>query len=80
LDAIRESIASVRAALRKQRIDGELLLKGVIEELLRNALELDARDSFTVVTAIKYLQQRSKKYQEANIQGKLLSFIPYSKH
>ena len=69
-------------ALRKQRVNGNVLLKGVNEEVLRKDLGFEAfGDRFVVLEVIRRLQERSVKYAENLItQGKLLSFIPYSKH
>ena len=70
--------------MKKQRVNGNVLLKGVNEKVLRKDLGLEAfGDRFVVLEVIRHLQQRSVKYRSAEIpitQGKLLSFIPYSKH
>jgi hypothetical protein len=71
-----------RLALQEQQVNGEMLLKGVDKELLRDDLGLKvAGDRFKVLNAIEYLRQSSVKYANSGkVQGKLLSFIPYSKH
>jgi hypothetical protein len=80
----RPDPVSLEAALRENRINGEVLLNDVNEVSLREDLGLKALGHrSTVLAAIRYLQQLSAKYQRANsakIQGKLLSFILYSKH
>jgi hypothetical protein len=73
------------AALRKNLVNGKVLLNDVDKDILREDLGLEAYGHrSTVLDAIRYLQKLSGKYQTANsttnIQGKLLlSFIPYSK-
>ena len=80
----RPDPVSLEAALRENRINGEVLLNDVKEVSLREDLGLKALGHrSTVLAAIRYLQQLSAKYQRANpakIQGKLLSFILYSRH
>jgi len=82
--SLRPDPIKFEVALKKQRVNGNVLLKGVNEEVLRKDLVLEAfGDRFVVLEVIRHLQQRSVKYRSAETpitQGKLLSFIPYSKH
>ena len=61
-----------------------MLLQEVDDVVLQKDLGLRSfGERKWVLNVIKYLQQKSGKYQAANspnTQGKLLSFIPYSKH
>jgi hypothetical protein len=74
----RPDSVSFEAVLRKNWINGEMLLNHVKEVSLREDLGLKALGHRgTVLDAIHYLQQRSVKYRRANSAkpdaGKLLS-------
>ena len=70
--------------LRENLVTGMVLLNDVDKEVLRDDLGLRALGNRSAaLTVIHHLRKLSEKYQganSANIQGKLLSFIPYSKH
>jgi hypothetical protein len=79
--SLRRPDVSFKATLRDNKIDGEVLLKKVDNDVLQRDLGLSPfGERIWVLDVIRYLQEKSGKYQAANAQGKLLSFIPYSKH
>jgi hypothetical protein len=76
-------------ALRENLVNGKALLnrvgKMLLDDLNKEILGLSALGHRSMVLdVIQDLRQRSVKYQTANsiaiTQGKLLSFMPYSKH
>jgi hypothetical protein len=75
----RPDPVSFEASLRENLINGDVLLNGVDKEILREDLGLRAvGHRNTVLTAIEHLRRASAKYQMVPLQGKLISFIPYS--
>ena len=71
----RRPPVSFKATLQKNQIDGVVLLSDVDNKFLRDDLHLESAGQRSwVLTAIRHLQK------ESQTTGKLLSFIPYSKH
>jgi hypothetical protein len=71
----RRPPVSFEATLQKNQIDGVVLLSDVDNKFLRDDLHLESAGQRSwVLAAIRHLQ---KEYRTT---GKLLSFIPYSKH
>jgi hypothetical protein len=84
--SLRPDPVDFKGALRKESVTGKVLLGYVGKALLdhpdKEILGLNMGLRSTLLDVIKQLQKKSIKYQnsEAPNKGKLLSFIPYSKH
>ena len=89
--SLRPDPVLFKDVLRENLVSGKVLLNYVGKVLLndpdKEILGLRALGHrLKLLDVIQHLQQRSVKYQTANsvktaiTQGKLLSFIPYSKH